>query len=144
MLEESLLKAVRLHIRQLKEEIDKSEFKDVGDGILHTSTVNGHRVRTQFHRNNYGHSGDGERDQAAQWHEEEKSYDVEFSVDGEYSKNQDDPPSSRAGLAIADHVKRVVKSFIHHHEPKSLSFEPSDNDRKLMSTKDVLYQRSLS
>jgi hypothetical protein len=68
---------------------------------------------------------------------------VEFSVDDEYSRNQVDPPSSRAGLAIADHVKRVVKSFIHHHEPKSLFFEPSDNDRKLMSTKDVLYQRSL-
>ena len=119
--------------KDLKEEIDKSEFEiyhglQHGDQVpitRHRSTVHGHDVSVDF----------------SKLHRDKNEYEVDFRVNGQVNRQTEMTP--KHGLAITAHVKKVVKSFIHHHKPDSLSFVAFDSNRDLKKTKHKLYVREL-
>lgn len=104
--------------------IDKSEFQGKNNKV-HQSVIHGHPVSVDFEK-----------------HPHNNEYEVSFRVDGQVSR-RNASISPEHGLAIADHVKKVVKSFVHHHKPESLAFIASDHDRDIIKTKHELYVRGL-
>ena len=113
--------------KDLKEEIDKSEFQGIGTSkVGHHSTVHGHRVLIGFQK-----------------HPDRNEYEVDFHVNGQISKSITNPIPTEHGLAIADHVRNVVKSFVHHQKPDSLTFQAADRNRDVSNAKHELYMRGL-
>lgn len=108
--------------------IPKEEFephKDYDDTIVHKTEIDGHEVNVNFLQSNYNH------------------YSVDFFVNDYTSKNYAKVKNPLHQKRIANHVKNVIGSFIHHFRPRSIGAYASDSDHVEQKKKHNIYIKGM-